>query len=239
MTADEPSERLLSWKLLHNCGIAYSGAIFSMCAYHRWQASNWADLVQYNGAHFASLLFAVVMRRAMVVKTPMLALLFATFSVAFAYDEYVMKFGGSPWTCNDGTFWDGTNTPAAPLVRIDVIYGGCGDKDASQNKKDNVGIFKQRFQGRMADVKVVSSWTPPYATQADRDRDSLTLPVQTMESGDRVNGGFKMNGYHPTEQKFPGDSLAGSTLVIGPVLLVYVFFQRHFVRGLSMTGLKA
>jgi len=40
------------------------------------------------------------------------------------------------------------------------------------------------------------------------------------------------------EGQFPGESMAASTLVIGPVLLIYAFFQRHFVRGMSMTGLK-
>lgn len=40
------------------------------------------------------------------------------------------------------------------------------------------------------------------------------------------------------EMKLPGEFLAGSTLVIGPVLIAYLFFQRHFVRGLSMTGMK-
>jgi hypothetical protein len=126
--------------------------------------------------------------------------------VTYVNDEYVQKFGGKPYTCSDGTFWNGTTTPAVPLVRIDVIYGGQGDKDGNMASHPNLGVFKQRFQGHMADVKAVSLWSPAYATTADRDRDSLTLPIQVLESGDRVNGGFKMNGYHPTEQKFPGES---------------------------------
>ncbi len=40
------------------------------------------------------------------------------------------------------------------------------------------------------------------------------------------------------EGQFPGESLATATLVIGPVLIIYAFFQRHFVKGMSMTGLK-
>jgi hypothetical protein len=126
--------------------------------------------------------------------------------VTYVNDEYVQKFGGEPYTCSDGSFWDGANKPAVPMVHIDVIYGGQGDKDGDMAAHPNMGVFKQRYQGRLADVKATSLWTPPYASTSDRDRDSLTLPIQVLESGDRVNGGFKMNGYHPTEQKFPGES---------------------------------
>ena len=129
--------------------------------------------------------------------------------VTYANDEYVQKFGGKPYTCTDGTFWDGTTTPTVPLVHIDVVYGGQGDKDGGMAKHQNVGVFKQRFQGRLADVKVTTAWT--YTSAGDRARDSLTLPIQILESGDKVNGGFKMNGYHPTEQKFPGESWTQKT----------------------------
>lgn len=52
-----------------------------------------------------------------------------------------------------------------------------------------------------------------------------TLPV--------LLGHFTMS-----EAKYPGESLAACTLVIGPVLVVYAFFQRQFIKGMSMTGLK-
>jgi multiple sugar transport system permease protein len=35
-----------------------------------------------------------------------------------------------------------------------------------------------------------------------------------------------------------GPSMAGSAIVVVPVLIVYVFFQRNFVKGMSMTGTK-
>jgi len=35
-----------------------------------------------------------------------------------------------------------------------------------------------------------------------------------------------------------GASMATTTLVLAPVLIVYVFFQRFFVKGISMTGMK-
>jgi hypothetical protein len=117
-------------------------------------------------------------------------------------DEYVQKFGGSSYTCADGAFYSGGSAPAVPMVRIDVIYGGQGDKDGSGNAHANMGVFKQRFQGRLADIKAAEGWS--YTT--GKNLDSLTLPIQFLESGDRTNGGYKMNGYHPTEQKFPGES---------------------------------
>ena len=40
------------------------------------------------------------------------------------------------------------------------------------------------------------------------------------------------------EAKLPGPSLAASTVVIIPVLIIYFIFQRNFLKGLSMTGLK-
>jgi hypothetical protein len=122
--------------------------------------------------------------------------------VTYVNDEYVQKFGGKAYSCDDGTFYDGTTTPAVPLAHIDVIYGGQGDKDVLGNPHPNMGVFKQRFQARLSDVKSAAAWN----YTAGKELDSLTLPIQFLESGDKVNGGYKMNGYHPTEQKFPGES---------------------------------
>jgi hypothetical protein len=122
--------------------------------------------------------------------------------VTYTNDEYVQKLGGLSYSCSDGTFYDGVTTPSVPLAHIDVIYGGQGDKDATGRSHPNMGVFKQRFQGRLSDVKSADAWN--YI--GGKNLDSLTLPIQVLESGDRVNGGYKMNGYHPTEQKFPGES---------------------------------
>lgn len=35
-----------------------------------------------------------------------------------------------------------------------------------------------------------------------------------------------------------GASMATTTLVLAPILIVYAFFQRYFVKGISMTGMK-
>jgi hypothetical protein len=122
--------------------------------------------------------------------------------VNYANDEYVQKFGGTSYSCSDGAFYNGVSAPAVPMVHLEVIYGGQGDKDGTGAPHVNVGVFKQRFQGRLADIKAADAWV----YTAGKALDSLTLPIQILESGDKVNGGFKMNGYHPTEQKFPGES---------------------------------
>lgn len=52
-----------------------------------------------------------------------------------------------------------------------------------------------------------------------------TLPV--------ILGHFTMS-----EGKFPGAAMASVSLVVMPVIIVYLFFQRFFIKGLSMTGMK-
>ncbi|HEU0035216.1 MAG TPA: carboxypeptidase-like regulatory domain-containing protein [Kofleriaceae bacterium] len=143
--------------------------------------------------------------------------------ITYVNDEYVQKFGGLPYSCADGTFYDGVTTPAVPLAHIDVIYGGQGDKDGVGTKHANMGVFKQRFQGRLTDIKAAAGWN----YTAGKELDSLTLPLQILESGDKVSGGFKMNGYHPTEQKFPGESWTQRTRTFS-----------HSCAGCHNTGLE-
>jgi hypothetical protein len=118
--------------------------------------------------------------------------------------EYAMKFGGLATSCADGNYLGKVDPPPAgtvPLVRIQTVYGGEGDRDANMASHPNVGVFKQRFQGMLADVKVAKAWT--YTSAADKARDTLTLPVQISQSGD---GGPKFAGYHGKEAAFPGES---------------------------------
>jgi len=68
--------------------------------------------------------------------------------------------------------------------------------------------------------------------------DELMWPLVTVTGNEMKTLPLHMTHCTQAEQEFPGESLAAATMVIGPVLLVYAFFQRHFVRGLSMTGLK-
>ena len=68
--------------------------------------------------------------------------------------------------------------------------------------------------------------------------DELLWPLVTVHRNEMKTLPLMLSHFTQAEQVFPGESLAASTLVIGPVLVVYAFFQRHFVKGLSMTGLK-
>ncbi len=68
--------------------------------------------------------------------------------------------------------------------------------------------------------------------------DEFLWPLVTVTQNETKTLPLILSHFAQAEQKFPGESLAGATLVIGPVLVVYIFFQRHFVRGLSMTGMK-
>ena len=68
--------------------------------------------------------------------------------------------------------------------------------------------------------------------------DEFLWPLVTVTQNETKTLPLILSHFTQAEQKFPGESLAGATLVIGPVLVAYIFFQRHFVRGLSMTGMK-
>jgi len=57
------------------------------------------------------------------------------------------------------------------------------------------------------------------------DNDMKTLPL--------ILGHFTQ-----AEGLYPGPSMAAVSIVTIPILIVYLFFQRFFVKGMSMTGLK-
>ena len=68
--------------------------------------------------------------------------------------------------------------------------------------------------------------------------DEFLWPLVAVSDNEMKTLPLLLAHFTQAEQRFPGESLAGATLVIGPVLVAYAFFQRHFVRGMSMTGLK-
>ena len=88
---------------------------------------------------------------------------------------YSMKFGGAA----DCAAADGTVVPVAGT------YGGEGDGGVDQ--KPNLGVHKQQFFAKLADVPVAAGWT----YTAGKDKDYLVLPVQVTQSG----GGPKLEAY--------------------------------------------
>jgi multiple sugar transport system permease protein len=68
--------------------------------------------------------------------------------------------------------------------------------------------------------------------------DEFLWPLVLINTNDMNTLPILLAHFTQAEQQFPGESIAAATLVIGPVLVVYAFFQRHFVKGMSMTGLK-
>jgi multiple sugar transport system permease protein len=68
--------------------------------------------------------------------------------------------------------------------------------------------------------------------------DEFLWPLVVVNQNEMMTLPILLSHFFKAEGGYPGESMAATTLVIGPVLIVYVFFQRHFVRGLSMTGLK-
>ncbi|MEW5816275.1 MAG: carbohydrate ABC transporter permease [Spirochaetota bacterium] len=69
--------------------------------------------------------------------------------------------------------------------------------------------------------------------------DEFLWPLVAVTRNEMKTLPLQLAHFTQAEQNFPGESLAASTLVIGPILIVYFIFQKQFVRGLSMTGLKA
>ncbi len=90
---------------------------------------------------------------------------------------YAMKFGGTA-NCMD--------TSTGTLVPVSGTYGGEGN--GGIDNIPNVGVFKQRFFAKLADVPAAASWT----YTAGKDKDYLVLPVQITESGNAISYG----GYH-------------------------------------------
>jgi multiple sugar transport system permease protein len=69
--------------------------------------------------------------------------------------------------------------------------------------------------------------------------DELLWPLVMVSGNEMKTLPLVLSHFTQAEQVFPGESLAASTMVIAPILIVYGFFQRYFIKGLSMTGLKA
>ena len=68
--------------------------------------------------------------------------------------------------------------------------------------------------------------------------DEFLWPLVMVNQNEMKTLPLHLAHFTMAEGQFPGESMAASTLVVVPILIVYAFFQRHFIRGLSMTGMK-
>ena len=68
--------------------------------------------------------------------------------------------------------------------------------------------------------------------------DEFLWPLVMVNQNEMKTLPLHLAHFTMAEGQFPGESMAASTLVVVPILIVYAFFQLHFLRGLSMTGMK-
>jgi ABC-type glycerol-3-phosphate transport system permease component len=68
--------------------------------------------------------------------------------------------------------------------------------------------------------------------------DELIWPLVVINSNEMKTVPVALGHFTRAHGQYPGSSMAAATLVVVPVILVYLFFQRNFVKGISMSGVK-
>jgi len=68
--------------------------------------------------------------------------------------------------------------------------------------------------------------------------DELLWPLTVINSNEMKTIPVVLGHFTRAHGQYPGASMAAATLVVIPIIIVYVIFQRNFVKGLSMTGTK-
>lgn len=68
--------------------------------------------------------------------------------------------------------------------------------------------------------------------------DELLWPLIVINSNEMKTIPVALGHFTRAHGQYPGSSMAGASLVVIPVLIVYFFFQRNFIKGISMTGAK-
>jgi multiple sugar transport system permease protein len=80
--------------------------------------------------------------------------------------------------------------------------------------------------GTLAIITVISSWNsflwPLIITSGDETK-VITVAIATLKSGIGVDYNLMM---------------AGSLIALAPMVAVFIFFQKHIVRSVALTGLK-
>jgi multiple sugar transport system permease protein len=68
--------------------------------------------------------------------------------------------------------------------------------------------------------------------------DELLWPLTVINSNEMKTIPVVLGHFTRAHGQYPGASMAAATLVVVPVIIVYLFFQRNFTKGMSMTGTK-
>jgi multiple sugar transport system permease protein len=68
--------------------------------------------------------------------------------------------------------------------------------------------------------------------------DELIWPLSVIQSNEMKTIPVALGHFTRAHGQYPGSSMAAATLVVIPVIIVYLFFQRNFIKGISMSGVK-
>ncbi len=68
--------------------------------------------------------------------------------------------------------------------------------------------------------------------------DELLWPLTVINSNEMKTIPVVLGHFTRAHGQYPGSSMAASTLVVIPMIIVYLIFQRNFIKGISMTGTK-
>ena len=68
--------------------------------------------------------------------------------------------------------------------------------------------------------------------------DEFLWPLVVINTDNMKTVPLLLGHFTRAHGQYPGSSMAGASLVVLPVLIVYFIFQRNFVKGISMTGAK-
>lgn len=68
--------------------------------------------------------------------------------------------------------------------------------------------------------------------------DELLWPLLVINSNEMKTLPLVLSHFTMAEGAYPGESLAASSIIIVPVILIYLFCQRYFIKGMTTSGIK-
>lgn len=66
--------------------------------------------------------------------------------------------------------------------------------------------------------------------------DELLWPLIVINSNEMKTIPVLLGHFTRASGQYPGSSMAAATLVVIPIIIIYLIFQRNFIKGISMTG---